>query len=542
MVRARSNPDRPHLQPVSHAAFSVVGDGAVGKIIREVIAWIANRSGERIPPDAFDGAAFETGLGAVAPAFAASATVAGRRIWAARLSDPDKLVPKRTWHTEVVVAGTATGADVVVRLSQLSATPDLDFKPTVPGCVRQIVDSCDVRADGWRLLARATPIESDLAVFDGFREVLLNPARRLPILAVSPKRGGGWAIDPDRLAAQLMGTAHVVALTEEATWALTMHHGRQWSIFWGAGRVYWPSDRPLQDDPYRHPIWFPAEEATSAHDEANAWAGEFLDEALWRTRLGLELPRAEDVRRQASAAVTNAAHEDRVAAARASAKQSEMVGELEAQVAQLKGRIDELEQELADETGAQMDLLQEAETRLLNANATVKKRDDELARTQSILKRARDTLLKNKLPFDRPLDSFARFEDWANETMAPRVVFTARALHDVVDCPDAHREHVEFALLSLRDLYPQGLKDIQSRFKSRALELSKCFANANDYKNFNGYEATFEGAKYVLDWHVKYGQSYDLREAFRIYFAHDKKTDRIIVGHMPKHLDNKLTS
>lgn len=76
------------------------------------------------------------------------------------------------------------------------------------------------------------------------RQSVLNPQRRLPILAISQDRQGRPPIDPDRAQTVLLGVATVAALDQDAPTALTRHiTGRWFSAFNGAMQILWPGCR-----------------------------------------------------------------------------------------------------------------------------------------------------------------------------------------------------------------------------------------------------------------------------------------------------------
>src|SRR5687767_12355283 len=77
-------------------------DGDVDRVRREILTWAQNRSGGRLPREAWSYDDFEY--------FSGGRNSMGVRLrdgdadlWAIRADDPDKIVPGRTWTTEVVL-------------------------------------------------------------------------------------------------------------------------------------------------------------------------------------------------------------------------------------------------------------------------------------------------------------------------------------------------------------------------------------------------------------------------------------------------------
>lgn len=98
----------------------------------------------------------------------------------------------------------------------------------------------------------------DLTLMDmpGFtRNVLLSENRDIPVAVLSPLEDGGYAVDPDKLSAELLGLAHLFVMDQQQTsFALSDQLGdRRLSCYWGALRVYMP-DFSCADRPDQHPL------------------------------------------------------------------------------------------------------------------------------------------------------------------------------------------------------------------------------------------------------------------------------------------------
>ena len=88
------------------------------------------------------------------------------------------------------------------------------------------------------------------------REVLLNPQRERPVVAVTtrPRTGSTW-LEPTEVAAALKGAADVVCLeTGEATWELAEVLPARLDVYGGAVRVWWPGLRE-DSNPYDHRLY-----------------------------------------------------------------------------------------------------------------------------------------------------------------------------------------------------------------------------------------------------------------------------------------------
>jgi hypothetical protein len=85
--------------------------------------------------------------------------------------------------------------------------------------------------------------------------VLLGEDRRLPVIGLSEStRSVGMRVDPERLASDLTGLAHVWVIPTSATWALSDALSPRLGAYNGAIRLWWPG-LTRDDDPYSHPLW-----------------------------------------------------------------------------------------------------------------------------------------------------------------------------------------------------------------------------------------------------------------------------------------------
>lgn len=98
-------------------------------------------------------------------------------------------------------------------------------------------------ADGSEPLPRQPRYVTVDAAESFARESVLNPQRRLPILALSEGRNGIPALDPDRAQRTLLGVASVAVLSPVAATELTRYLGRWFSSSVGALQILWPGSR-----------------------------------------------------------------------------------------------------------------------------------------------------------------------------------------------------------------------------------------------------------------------------------------------------------
>lgn len=119
---------------------------------------------------------------------------------------------------------------------------------------------------------------------DGFIALAWDPARSVPVVAVSDEYGS--VLHPgivEHLAGDLAGLAVVARLDPQASWRVTRRKGKEWSCYSGAIRLFWPRIAD-GDSPYRHPLWTPTRLLGSMPD--TEMAAERIRRELRRRILG----------------------------------------------------------------------------------------------------------------------------------------------------------------------------------------------------------------------------------------------------------------
>jgi hypothetical protein len=109
---------------------------------------------------------------------------------------------------------------------------------------------------------------------------------------------------------------------------------------------------------------------------------------------------------------------------------------------------------------------------------------------------------------------------------------------------------IEKVLLVIRDfIVPFKLKgglDLRDEAIRRLAEIGMvdkpCFVDRDEAKRAPGYSVRYEGAPQILFDHIKFGNGYDNANQIRIYYFWDAQRKRFVIGKMPSHLRNNLTT
>jgi hypothetical protein len=487
-----------------------------------------------IPVSALDGAPFEVGGGGDSPAQAVNLEFENGRIWAASLDDPDKNVVGRTWVTEVTVGEQAGRVLFGARLVNVTRRADATFVPSLPGIARQIVGRLPSKADRaplaetpWRVVT-SDDVDDLIALLD-------DPARKLPLVAIADGVNRERFADPEAVARRLAGASHVVSLDSEATWELTRRIGKALSVFDGAARFYRIGFQSDQSDPFEHPLWM-TRDGTSPEGRADLVVARVLAASVNTGRKD-DYPRFNTIRQAVAAKA--------IEARRSTASDTD-----------LSHLFEEENQRLAEEVKS---LRHEFDQWLEDTDASRVETEGELGELKSELARARaqNDVLRAALDTGgtgatrEPLNDLGEFEQWARKNLSTNVWIAPKAIkemekngifEDAALLGEALYMLDEHYVPMRRDPSPERRSAYEGRLQELSCLDQPCFGEKNTIKGFPAYGVTYQGERCWCDSHIKFGGGTDPRRFFRIYYHWHEGDQAIIVGHLPTHLDNKLTN
>ncbi len=270
-------------------------------------------------------------------------------------SHPDERDPTLRWTSVCQVARSAEQVQMQMSLRVASAAFEVRpvrFQFGRPGVITQILKDlrCSVRGAPVRTTPRTLGAEF---VVDFVRDELLDKARPLPVVVLSPDETGKPPIEPATLQEWTLGLAQVVVLRDKwAGYKLTSALGKDLSCFHGYGRLYWPG-LESGTDPRRFPLYAP-------------------ETLKWVDRIGRDFPRrlfeqlaavasVRMVEGQVIRNIREAAEADRTASLEALRRErasqadygellemaDEEIKELRAAKRDLQARVDDLQDQLA---------------------------------------------------------------------------------------------------------------------------------------------------------------------------------------------------
>lgn len=537
-LRARLEKQRAAIQPVSRIWFDLTDKTAFEQCIELSLKWMEPRAEVKLSADAWRGNNFDvTEVLGANPAKAVRIDASDGAIWAARLDWPDPKYP-RTWVSEFFAerrkgALSRFGAQLTCVIR--GECPDFDIsRPTV---VRHVLEKMSADGDGWSLMDTATKLEkTDISSLE---ELLYDRNRRLPIIAISEEETGACRISPNAIAREVGGAAHVFHIASEVSWELTRAIGKRMSVFNGAVRLYLPGLTEENEDPFQHPLWLM--QAGDTGSLIKAIAARVLPFAFLRDSGSVDFLRFSTLRDIAA----------RSALARRPSNTELDRARNELEVLKLSAF------EMAEERDAWQSLAQEEEAKRLAADADVERLKLEIFRLEAKAAALQHSLASRPITVaiepqpHRALTSYEDLEDWADEVLGENVYLHQAALKDCRK--NGHQNmlsRIESALLVIRDylvpLKMHGGLDrrdlVREKLGEISMEDTPCFVDRDEAKRTPGYSVSYEGETYILFDHIKFGNGYDNANQIRIYYFWDDGKKRVVVGKMPTHLRNNLTS
>lgn len=188
----------------------------------------------------------------------------------------------RTTFTLLKTADKVAMLCVQSMISKALVTPGVRLAlPRFIGDIIRAVPTCRASEGGDRLFRQFFDV-TDRSL-DEFGQLIFSPTRVLPVIAVSVFNGQPLTREfPERLAERIAGLAHVCLLSGDASWLLTDKFGKEWSVYNGAVKLYWPGAQQTQSG-RQHPLWTydRLAERHPSDREAAAWLEQHLLETVF---------------------------------------------------------------------------------------------------------------------------------------------------------------------------------------------------------------------------------------------------------------------
>lgn len=510
-------------------------------------------------------------------------------LWAMRFDNDSDA--SGIWRTEIVLAFVGNTAACAVRLIRIGPD-DGRVNVSIPRVVRSIVERCGWTQDGIDSRQSHDTVSAP-AGLDILLTLIRHADRVQPIVVIAQSADGTMSVDVAEVFKRLSGVAHVVVTSSAMTRLLSRELGSERGLHPGQVRVYRPGFTE-HDEASANPLM-----RTRTTDRGSAFVDRIVREAAHATRYGAgddSIPtfsnvlvlHAERTHRSTSEPAVTAPAEGVALPSKppieATTSPAILVVDapttaqiVEEHVAPLQARIDALEAALKDQLRAasveregfelRLKLLQEArqddESRIKDEREkhfhlidSLREESDRLRRINRDLRVAlddmravRQTAGATEEPVPIP-DNLAELESWANQHLGTDIVFTSRAIRAARDSDLEDPRPVYESLLMLRDHYlpllyertPDRVRAYNQRCAELQVEVSKTGEAVNSSRYGDSYRAHYNGERLPLDMHVSGNSSRNTRRGWRIYFHLKSDQGQIVIGHLPEHIRNHLSS
>jgi hypothetical protein len=542
----RSNPigNQRRVERISQAAIEIhVQDATIGfGIVRGIIIdWLREKAGGALPDSILRGGTGE--LSAIGSQRVETTALSDPVFWAARQDDQNPNFPERTWVTEAALAPKgATQLLLGHRLHCVILGDSAPFSRSIPRFMRDIARTFDVRLDGvgTGLQARRVTNAEDV---DDLIDLLVDPDRRHPVIGVSEDMefvgDSGFVINPDRLASNVFGVAHVCLISRAAAFSLTDRLGRDLSVFHGGVRT-WHFPFAVEDIGYSHPLALARRIESWANGGPEGFYRELVD---WTLRFSAG-------RRDAEIMLPPFA-QVRLVASRLAREEAERAGKSDRELLDLALKENErLTRELEEQRAEHADMLTLADDDVRRIQT---ERDEALAeasRSGARISVVTAALQRQRNEPEIPIpDSLAELGDWGSQYLGNGVELLPRAVNAAKKSPFEDVAFVYRVLLLLRDKYvpmrrsgdPGRKAEYEAAREELGLTLTPSFAGSRAGEFDDEYRVKWSGKTRDLDMHFRGNSSRDPRYGFRCYFFWDDDSKSVVIGTVPGHLSTRAT-
>lgn len=511
---------RPVIQVVASLKQADGSVAAADAAIQSILGWLKNKQRLELPAAADRGEAFEVDASEGQPV----SVVRFDTFWSLQFDRFDVQVPGRIWRTEASVGYSDNAALAGVRLAIIDANPASDFVISVPRVIGDLIRSPGLHDYGVAL----TDLPSALISDDELSRLILlleSRHRTHPVVVFSSWAGIDALKDAREAAQRLAGLAHVYVLTDHQSWLLTERLGREFSVWKGAIRTYYPGFNPLVDEVTQHP---PA---------TREWLS---------ARFGsLDRFYAVLVRAFATRTIRDVSLEDTLPSFRA-VKQAILQKQI-AHLSSASKKKSEREQLLEQNNALLKQQIQEKTEEFNFADAEVKQAEAERDQYRSQLSSLRgkiDSLEqrigRTALQIEYP-DSFDSLDEWALKHLAGRLILLNRAVRSARKSPFNEPKIAYKCLERLAREYVDARRSgapVDSLFTDLGVHLERTGDPVHLSQWKEEYFVPHRAKNQFLEWHLKRRSDKNETNTLRIYFFYDEDDEQVIVGHLPGHLTN----
>ena len=542
MNKAMEASRRPGVQPVSQILLSFPHDNVpeeFERIQKRVLKFVERRAGGELPPEAHRGESFITD--GIQARRTEGISIPKPRYWSVRFDDEDRDIAQRFWVIEATIAEDSKNSQVLfgLRLHCVARANNPPYQRTIPSLARFIVSEGNAHLDGREISCDPWFLD-DTGSVEALFDLLEQKNRSADLIAISLPHNTSErteaVVSATDLAARLTGAAHIVVLSATASQELTNEFGSEFSVFHQGVRTYRPGFDPNIDSPMDHPL--------TLADSIRNWKGGIGGARGYENFLISQTLEGTVKEKGAFKRLPSFANAKQRALAirRQHAQEKGSTGK--ALLAIADDEIENLKSDLNSQKKEYEELLLNAEKERDEAVSEINRLKASLYHTRARLNRA-TSRQPEEIEIPKSLDSL---EDWAEKHLGGSVELHNRAYRHAKQSVFEDAQLVYKALLLLRDFYVpmkqvggSKKKEYDKKLQELRLEETPCFAGDRAGEEGDNYWIRFGSQKFLLDRHLKQGNTRDPRFCFRLYFCWDDETEQVIVGSLPGHLPTRNT-
>jgi len=349
-----------------------------------------------------------------------------------------------------------------------------------------------------------------------------------------------YLLDHEALAKRLLGLGLVVTLPRAQNWAWTDLVGKTWSTFLGAVRTYRPGLDFEQDSPGNHPLALP-ERILAFHREDKIAEEAFSD---FLVEQAYELAATKPVRWEPCLFYADALQRDVEVSRNRAGQDADWKALYEQEIDALTKRAEEAEG-LAQSYAEDKDQLRAALEQVEAENQSIRAYADAL---RVELGRKGHESVDASVPLP---DSYDEMSEWIEQHLPGRVMLHPRAIRSLKRAAYEDVELVYRAVLALGTEYRDmrcGIDGAKDKWEAKLADLGLQFGGSISRERA-GQEGDSYFIKYplgtnanvFLEYHLRKGSTKDDRVCLGIYFFWDEDKQRVVIGSLPAHLQNRMT-
>lgn len=460
---------------------------------------------------------------------------------------PDTSVPGRTWTTEAEIAD----INGVLKLGVKNYYSTIDTVQadyvnfSAPAFVWTIYNRIGYK-DGELGNGKLILVDGDKE-YEMLKRALVDTERSLPIVVVTQnslkdsdlmkyfEAKDGYLLDGEKLAKDLVLTAHVVYLPTEYSYKLSVEVGKQWSVYDGAVRTYYPGIDFETSDYLEHPLQVAGKIMASCYMADNQ--KEYIGGHAFRHILTHNLKNH----------LMNERYDWGDLGYKFFFKANKEI---------LKEKLLHTDNEESIEKEIYEMQISDLETQIDTLNSLLESGDIEIKKLENQvnhLKQNRVYLdiqiyeLKKKIKnqkkeIDYPT-TYNAMPEWIEENYQAQIYLHPRAVKALKGAEFEDVKLVYQAVQLLAEFYYNkriGLvteEEYQKELERLCLKDEKAITLISAGEQGDEYYVTIGEKKHLLERHLTNGVSRDRRYCLRIYYYWDEDRNQVVIGSLPAHLN-----